>query len=524
MSQPATEDLRPMRRSLGLSAAILLFAILLFVPLPSEFAADGELLLPGPARRLLAVTVAMAVMWFTEAIPVCATAFLPLAAYPLLGIASAADASSPYVNHLTFLYFGGLVIAIAIERWQVHRRISLRVMQVVGSSPRGQMVGLLAVSAGLSMWISNTATAMLLLPIALALIDESAELSPDLDDRTRQNFAIALLLSIAYGSNCGGLATPVGTPTNAALLGFWAESPDLPGQGPSLGQWIVIALPFALLMLVITALLLGRGLPGASGQSSRDIIRERLQRLGPMCGGAKTVFGLFCLTAVLWVTRGEILAGETVVWPGWEKELEAVLRSTLGFETKGMIHDATIAMATCMLLFVLPGKRPDGEWTPLLDWDATEKRIPWGVLMLFGAGFTIAAAFESTGLDRWTGHLAEQTLAGASPIVIIGGAVTLVTFLTEFTTNVATISTLLPVLVASSVQLGMDPVLVVVPATMAASCAFMLPIATPPNAVVFGSGRVPIQRMIRTGIYLNIASIGLLTLLAMTLIPAILGR
>lgn len=521
---PDPASLKPVRRLLGISLAALLFALVMVVPLPSEVSPDGEILLPGSARRLLAVTVAMATLWFTEAIPVCATSLVPVAAYPFLGIASAKATAEPYVNHLTFLYLGGLIIAIAIERWQVHRRISLQVMRVIGTSPRGLMLGLLVVSAGLSMWISNTATAMLLLPIGLALIEELDDLVADENHAGRERLAVALLLAIAYGANCGGLATPVGTPTNAALLGFWADSDVLPGNGPSLGEWIVVALPFSCLMLGVTALVLGIGLPKGTGQVDKTFIDERLAKLGPMSGGAKTVLGLFVMTAVLWVTRGEIVAGERTLWPGWQPGLEGILSDTFGVDATGMIHDSTVGVLTCLLLFIIPGKRSDGQWAPLLDWDSTEKRIPWGVLLLFGSGFAIAAHFQSTGLDQWTGHLAEQAFAGASQIAVIAGAVAFVTFLTEFTTNVATISTLLPVLVASAVKLGIDPVLVAVPATLAASCAFMLPIATPPNAVVFGSGRVPIQRMIRTGITLNLTSILMLTILSMSLIPAVLGK
>lgn len=510
-------------RLFGVVSAIAIFAVLLIAPLPSELADDGSQLLAPAARRLLAITAAMATLWFTEAIPVAATALIPLAAYPLLGIASAKETSGAYINHLTFLFFGGLVIAVAIEHWQVHRRIALRVMNVAGTSPRGLMLGLLAVSAGLSMWISNTATTMLLLPIGLALFDELDELMPGKSAKDKERLAVALLLAIAYGANCGGLATPVGTPTNAALLGFWPNSEALPGDGPSLGEWVVVAMPFSIVMLAVTAIVLGARLPRKTGEIDKSFLRERQERLGPPSGGAKTVMVVFVVTALLWVARGRIMAGDTLLWPGWQPALEAWMSIVLERDVTGMIHDSTVAMLASVILLILPGRRNDGTWTPLLDWPDVEKRVPWGVLLLFGSGFAIAASFESTGLADWTGVLAERFLSGASTIVVIAGAVALVTFLTELTTNVATISTLLPVLVASAVKLGIDPVLVAVPATLAASCAFMLPIATPPNAVVYGSGEVPLRRMIQSGVVLNIVSVILLTFFATTLLPAVLG-
>ena len=502
------ETFRPIR----MLAAAAAFVLLIYVPLPAETGADGSPLLTGPARRLLAVTAAMAVLWFTEAIPVAATALLPVAAYPYLGIADSRAVAGPYINQLTFLFLGGMLLAAAIEIWDVHRRIALEVMRRVGTSPRALTAGLMLVSAGLSMWISNTATSMLLLPIGLALLSQLGELTPDLDKRQRTRLSVALLLAIAYGANVGGMATPVGTPTNAALLGFWDTAEQMPGPSPSVGEWFVVAAPFCGAMLLATTLVLTWRLPRGAADVEAEFFRQRLEKLGPLSGGGRVVLALFAVTATAWMTRRPIALGDVTVWPGWEPAVVDGLR-TLGIDADGFPHDSTVAILAAVLLFVVPGRTADGTRRPLLRWDEAESRLPWGVLLLFGSGFTIAAAFESTGLATWTGEVARQALDGAPQMVVVGGSALVVTFLTEFTTNVATISTLLPALSAMSQSLQIDPRLVCVPATLAASCAFMLPIATPPNAVVYGSGKLPLGRMIANGVLLNLLSVVLLTLI-----------
>ena len=309
------------------------------------------------------------------------------------------------------------------------------------------------------------------------------------------------------------MATPIGTPTNMTLLGVWSESPLLPGEGPSVGEWFLVAAPFCVMMLITSFVVLTARLAGSSDGVPRDFFTQRLRDLGPISGGGRMVVTIFVLTAAAWMTRKRIEFGDLTLWPGWEPAAVSGL-SQLGIDARGMIADATVAGAAALSLFILPGRRTDGTVRPLLRWEEAERSVPWGVLLLFGGGFTIAAAFDATGLSAWTGEVTRQALDGSSETVVIGGAAALVTVLTEFTTNVATISTLLPALLAMSESLSIEPALVAVPATLAASCAFMLPIATPPNAVVYGSGRVPLRRMVASGILLNVASVALLTLVS----------
>ena len=466
--------------------------------------------IPPAAARLLGVTVAMAILWFTEALPLAVTSLVPLVAYPLLGILPSKPTAAEYINTYTFLFFGGLVIAAALERWNLHRRIALAVMRRVGTSPIGLCVGLMAVSAGLSMWISNTATAMLLLPIGLALI-ATLEEQIGRDDR----LAVGLLLAIAYGANCGGMATPVGTPTNVTLLNEWSKQPSLADRpAPSLIEWLLMAGPFVLAMLAVLTLYFAiRMRTVRRAELPEGFFADRLRELGPMTGAGRTVLAIFLLTAGLWITRKPLEIGELTLSPGWEQPLESGLRA-IGYDVPdGSVNDTVVATLAVLLLFAIPG-RADGRWHTLLDWNAVERRLPWGVLLLFGAGFAIAAAFRATGLDVWCGQTVAAMLGDAGPLATTGGVVLLVTSLTEFTTNVGTLNTLLPVVASLAVELEIDPPRLMIPATLAASCAFMLPIATPPNAIVFGSGRIGLTQMAAAGLLLNLTAIGILTVMS----------
>ena len=468
--------------------------------------------MPPAAARLLGVTVAMAILWFTEAMPLAVTSLVPLVAYPLLGILGSKPTAAEYINTYTFLFFGGLVIAASLERWNLHRRIALLVMRRVGTSPLRLCIGLMLTAAGLSMWISNTATAMLMLPIGLALLATLEEQTGS-DDR----LATAVLLSIAYGSNCGGMATPVGTPTNIILLKAWAEA-DTSRPVPSLGGWIGLTGPFVLAMLVVLVAYFAvrlRALPRADLPDG--FFTDRLRELGRMDGGSWSVLAIFCLTATAWITREPLVFGQTTLSPGWRQPLESGLRSLGWAVADKSLNDTVVAIAAVLLLFVVPARVSDDQgsrWQPLIDWPTLERRLPWGVLLLFGAGFAIAAGFVQTGLADWSGRMLAGSLAESSPTATTAGVVVLVTGLTEFTTNVGTLNTLLPVIDALATTLGIDPPRLMLPATLAASCAFMLPIATPPNAIVFGSGRLTLARMAAAGLVLNLAAVTLLTLMA----------
>ena len=489
------------RLALTILAAVIGFGVT-WLPWPEP--------MPPAAGRLLGITVAMAILWFTEALPLAVTSLVPLVAYPLLGVLGSKPTASEYINTYTFLFFGGLVIAASLERWNLHRRIALLVMQRVGTSPLRLCIGLMTVAAGLSMWISNTATAMLMLPIGLALL-------ATLEDQTGRDDTLAacLLLSIAYGANCGGMATPVGTPTNVTLLNEWSKVEALADRPePSLAEWLFMAGPFVVAMLgVLTLYFAVRLRRVAKADLPDDFFDRRLEEVGPMDGGSWAVLAIFVATAAAWITREPLAIGDWSLSPGWRAPLEASLQSAGWDVPDKSINDTVVAIAAVLALFAVPGHK-DGRWQPLIDWDALEKRLPWGVLLLFGAGFAIAAAFKATGLDQWCGQMLAGELRDASPLATTAGVVALVTGLTEFTTNVGTLNTLLPVVSALAVTLEIDPPQLMLPATLAASCAFMLPIATPPNAIVFGSGRLSLPRMAAAGVVLNLAAITILTLMA----------
>ena len=486
--------------------------------------------MPPAASRLLAITVAMALLWFTEAMPLAVTSLVPLVAYPLLGVLGSKPTAAAYINTYTFLFFGGLVIAASLERWNLHRRLALLTMQRVGTSPLRLCIGLMLVAAGLSMWISNTATAMLMLPIGLALLATLEEQMSETDRAASgDTLAACLLLSIAYGANCGGMATPVGTPTNITLLNEWSQVDSLAGRpAPSLAKWLLMAGPFVAAMLGVLVVYFAvrlRRVPKT--QLGDDFFADRLRSLGPMDGGSWAVLTIFVLTAAAWITREKLALGETTLSPGWRAPLEAALQNRGWTVPDKSINDTVVAIGAVLLLFVIPGRgrtvvpgtttTTDVKWQSLVDWDVLEKRLPWGVLLLFGAGFAIAAAFKATGLAEWSGQMLAAQLDGTSPTATTAGVVLLVTGLTEFTTNVGTLNTLLPVVSSLAAELGIDPPQLMLPATLAASCAFMLPIATPPNAIVFGSGRLSLPRMAAAGLLLNVAALILLVLMAPTL-------
>jgi len=489
-----------------------LCAGLAYALLPDSYPSSSGEPLPftSAGRATAAVTVWMALWWLSEAIPVYATALLPLVLLPLLGATPMRAAAAPYAHELIFLFMGGFLIALAMERWGLHRRVALATLRLVGDGASNVVGGFMLVTALLSMWVSNTATAIMLLPVATSVIalvaGQHGAASPEAaladHDSPVRPFALCLLLGIAYGASIGGMGTPIGTPPNVLLLSY--VKTEL-GREVSFVRWMSVALPLVAVFLPLAWLLLTRvlypiRLPRIEG--GRRLVSEALAELGPMARGERVVLAVFLLAATLWITR-PLLTG-----------LELG-----GFVPLAGLTDAGVAMLAAMLLFVTPVERAPRRFA--LDWD-TAIRLPWGILVLFGGGLSLAAAIRANGVGEL---LASQVvgLAGTPSLLIVLAVVTLIVFLTELTSNTATTATLVPVLAALAPGLGLDPMLLIVPAALGASCAFMLPVATPPNAIVFGSGLVRIPEMSRAGFWLNWVGIVLITILAYAVVLPVLG-
>jgi sodium-dependent dicarboxylate transporter 2/3/5 len=435
----------------------------------------------------------MAIWWATEAIPVAVTAFLPLVIFEPLGITTLRDAAAPYANPIIFLFLGGFLMALALERWNLHRRIALAILDKTGTDGRRLIGGFMFVCAMLSMWMTNTSTTMMLLPIVLSVIAVVRDNVSDLSEKSQSDFQIAMLLGLAYSASIGGLATLVGTPPNALLIGYLADNYAIE---ISFARWMTVGIPVTLVMLPIAWLALTRYLYPVNVPASEAVNRhlhELREEMGPMTTPEKRVAVMFVLVVLSWMLRRP-------------------LTEFLGLTG---ISDAGIVMTAGVLFFVLPSGVP--EQPRLMTWE-NALRLPWGVLILFGGGLSLAAAVSNTGLALWLGEsLAPLNAFGLAVLVV--AAVALVIFLTELTSNLATTATLLPVMGAIAVQAGLPPLMLTVPITIAASCAFMLPVATPPNAIVFATGQITIPQMVRAGIALNLIGIFVVTIIALYVAP-----
>jgi sodium-dependent dicarboxylate transporter 2/3/5 len=482
MSTPGEPGARRMRIGLWLGPAA--FAATLLAPLPGA----------GPeAQRMAAVSVLMACWWVTEALPLAATALLPLVMFPVLGLASASEAAAPYANHVIFLFMGGFMLARAMQRWGLHRRIALRVVAIVGGGPSRVVLGFMCATAFLSMWVSNTATAAMMLPIALAVLEERGRESTG----PASNFGVCLMLGIAYAASIGGMGTLIGTPPNVLLAGTLERSYSI--EVSFLG-WMAFALPVVVAFVPLTWWALTSWLypvERAPGTSTSGAIAERLRDLGSMGPGERGVATLFALTAAAWTLRP--------VWTDW------IPNGTL-------VTDSTIAMGCALLLFAWPAGR--GE--RLLDWEQAA-RIPWDALVLFGGGFSLATGFETSGLSAWLGSRLDLIQGAPLPLYLLAIVLAL-TLLTEFASNTASAAMALPILGAAAVALGVPPLLLCAPAAMAASCAFMLPAATPPNAIVFGSGAFTLPQMLRAGVVIDLIGTLLISAAALLLLPLVFGH
>ena len=447
--------------------------------------ATSALGLPDGQVAVLSAAAWMLVWWVSEAVPLGVTSVLPLVLFPALGVTDVASAAAPYGSKFVFLFMGGFLIALALERWNLHRRFALRILVAAGGRPRRLLGGFMLATAALSMWISNTATTLMMLPIALSVVAKI-----DLDAHPR--FPIALLLGTAYAANLGGIATLVGTPPNVAMAGLLEEHVEI--AMPFL-EWTIMALPFSAIMLVLVYVLLTRVLCPVSSEPLKSGVaglKEELKALGPWGMSEKRVAWVFGGTAVMWVARRWLVEG--LGWP---------------------LNDTSIAMAAGVLLFVIPSG--DASRTPLLSWEDT-RRMPWDILLLFGGGLTLAGQLAEAGvLSAVADSLAS--MPSLSPALLIAGFVIMSLFLTEVMSNLALTVVMVPVVAQLAIAWGMNPLLLVVPVTMASSCAFMLPMATPPNAIVFGSGKLRMATMVQVGVVLNVVAAGLAWLWAMTVLP-----
>lgn len=475
------------RQKFGLFSGLFLFVLILLLPIPEGLSVAGW--------ATAAVAVLMAVWWVSEAIPIPATALLPIILLPLLEVSTVREATTPFANPLIYLFLGGFIIAIAMEKSNLHRRIALNILKFVGTKPHAIVAGFMIASAFLSMWVSNTATALMMLPIALSVV-HLVEDKKDMKAKNLQfNFSICVVLSIMYGCNIGGIGTLIGTPPNALMAAFMLENYAIE---ISFLNWMMIGVPLVVVSLPLVFLLLTRFLfpikiieiPGGNA-----LITNELKRAGRMSKQERIVATVFTLTAFLWVTQ--------------QKIVEYLLQ----------LSDTVIAIFGALLLFLIPVNFKKGLF--VLGWDDTQK-LPWDVLVLFGGGLSLAAAISSTGLADWMGG-GLQGLDTWSVLGLMVATLVLIIFLTEITSNTATTAAFMPILASVALALGVDPLALVIPAAIGASCAFMLPVATPPNAIVYGSGFVSLPQMAKAGLWANLLMIGLITIMMYFLLGLVFG-
>jgi len=462
----------PKSQVIGLILGVAFLLATLALPVPGSMGAE--------AWAALGLMLLMATWWSTEAIPIPATALLPIVLVPALGLGTIGQATAPYANPIIFLFLGGFTLGLAMQRWNLHRRIALLTLKAMGDQPKRQIAGFMLATAFLSMWVSNTATAIMMLPIGLSVVAMMDNSNPE----GVRKYATALLLAIAYSASIGGIATLIGTPPNALLAAYLSEN-----QGISVGfaQWMVLGVPVTLVMLVLTWWWLTRrdfGIGQAS--DSGQMIRDELAKLGVMSRGERLVAVVFVITATAWIFR-PLLSASLMPW----------------------LSDTGIAIAAAIAMFLIPVDARQGTF--VLDWDSANK-LPWGVLLLFGGGLAMAGVISSSGLAEWiAGSLG---VAGVLPTIVMMVIVaSVIIFLTEVTSNTATAAAFLPLLGALAMAQDVSPLLLTVPAAIAASCAFMMPVATPPNAIVFSSGHMQISDMIKAGFALNLMGIVVVTLI-----------
>lgn len=443
-----------------------------------------------------AIAFLMAAWWISEAVPLAITALIPVVLFPLLGIVDGKTISALYFNHVIFLFIGGFLMAFAMERWNLHRRIALRILILFGVSPGRILMGFMLATAFLSMWMSNTATAMMMVPIAFSII---LKLEESLGKEKVSKYTVGLLLAVAYSASIGGISTLVGTPPNLSFVRIsniiFPEMAEI-----SFADWFIFALPITILLFFAAWLILYLMYKPKNSWDEVSIhdFKNEYKLLGKAKTEEKIVFVLFALLVFFWIFRSEIVIQSFVI-PGWENL----------FDHPGYINDGTVAIFFGILLFMIPSKSRKGE--KLMNWE-TAGKIPWGIVLLFGGGFALAQGFVDSGLSVWFGEQLAG-LANVEPIVLTLANSSLISLLTELTSNVATTEMILPILAGLAVTIKLNPLLLMIPATLASSLAFMLPVATPPNAIIFGTNRIQVKEMVKTGILLNLIGIIIVTLI-----------
>ncbi len=474
-----------MRAWIGMMLGPLALLITLVLPPPEGLSVEGW--------RTAGVAALMAVFWIAETIPVPVTALLPLVLFPVLGLGDAKESAAPFANPIIYLFLGGFLIALAMQRWNLHRRVAIALIGYIGTRPASIIAGFLLASALISMWVSNTATALMMLPIATSVIQLlPAEM---MRQKPMRDFGTALLLSVAYGATTGGMATLIGTPPNALLAAFVAEVYNI---RIGFGQWMLLGVPVVVVTLPLVFLVLTRvmfhldreELPGVAG-----MLAAEKSKLGRMTRGEITVAVVFVLTALGWI-------------------FQPLLARMIPF-----VSDTTIAIAGALLLFLIPTNARRGEF--VMRWEDA-KGLPWGVLLLFGGGLSLASRIQHHGLATYLGSLAGG-LQGL-PLMLILMIITFgILMLTELTSNTATTATFLPIGGALALSLGQNPLLIMIPIALGANCSYMLPVGTPPNAIVYGSGLVTLPQMARAGMLLNLLLVPVVVLLLWLLGPVVFG-
>ena len=474
-------------KNFGLILGPALFLIILLWFHPEELSKE--------ANAILASTIWIAVWWITEAVPIAITSLLPVVLFPLTGGMELAETTASFGHRYIFLYIGGFILAIAIERWNLHKRIALNIIQLIGTNVKNVILGFMVATAFLSMWISNTASSVMMLPIGMSIISQLMD-NPKTVENENQNFGKALMLAIAYSASIGGMATLIGTPPNLVLATIVQETY---GIEITFSKWFMFGLPISLILLAICWKYLTeiaftfkqKKFPGG-----RNEINKQLKSLGKLSYEEKMVLLIFVGTAFAWITRSFFL--------------QKLIPN---------LDDTIIAVIAGILLFILPASKSKNR--KLINWEEAVK-LPWGILLLMGGGLALAQGFKTSGLAEWIGGQLTL-LEGASIFILLLFLIALVNFLTEITSNLATTAMILPILAPLSLVLDVNPLILMVGATVAASCAFMLPVATPPNAVVFGSGYLRIPDMAKTGVWMNLFSIIFLTIMVYFLLPILWG-
>ena len=466
---------------LGLILALFVFSL----PTPEGLTIE--------AHRTAAIFLLMGTWWATEAVPVAVTALVPLALFPLLSVVDIQSAADPYANKTIYLFFGGFLIATAIQKWDLHKRIALFVLENAGSNGASLVFGFMLTAAVISMWVMNTATTIMLLPIGLAVVSVVKTTVNYLSEEDIESFQLALLLGIAYGATIGGMSTLIGTGPNGMLAAFMADNYDL---DISFVDWMKVGVPLSAVMLPCSWFILTKVIFKVNFETSsetRELLSSMKEELGDLKGPELKVLIVFFITAMAWMFR--TLLDNYSILSG--------------------LSDAGIAMISALFLFLLPSGQKEKKGA-LLEWKDAQENVPWGLLVLFGGGLSLANAVQTTGLAVWIGNLIPQGISLALIVILV---VALIIFLTELTSNMATTATFLPVVAAIAIQSNFDPLLVTAAVALAASCAFMLPVATPPNAIVFGSGLIRVPQMARAGFLINVLGILVVSFVAVVSVP-----